>query len=332
VISNITSNVNTALKWGVEFFKDLPDTEIVTSRGGHRTLEAPFPVCTTYLNPTERVLFSPTRDANPFFHFFEGLWMLAGHNDLAFLTKFTKRMAEFSDDGRTLWGAYGWRWRKFFGFDQIEQVTAMLKRDHSTRRAVVSMWSPTGDMARAATGGKDVPCNTNIYFKIKGGALNMTVCNRSNDMLWGAYGANAVHMSMLLEYVAAKVGVPVGVMRQVSDSFHVYLPPHPGGVLWEKMKQAGDADGNPYKLPFISAHPMAASDPGWDDDLTDFMYVAGNDLEEVRPNMFDTAFFKLVVAPLWLGWTNRSTSAVEMCAAADWRTAALEWLRRRAKR
>ena len=32
--------------------------------------------------------------------------------------------------------------------------------------------------------------------------LCMTVCNRSNDMLWGAYGANVVHMSMLQEFVA----------------------------------------------------------------------------------------------------------------------------------
>ena len=32
--------------------------------------------------PTKELLFDPDRDANPFFHFMEGLWMLAGFNDL----------------------------------------------------------------------------------------------------------------------------------------------------------------------------------------------------------------------------------------------------------
>jgi hypothetical protein len=46
-------------------------------------LVMPRPIMTEYADPTNRVLFSPMRDANPFFHVMETLWMLAGRNDLA---------------------------------------------------------------------------------------------------------------------------------------------------------------------------------------------------------------------------------------------------------
>jgi len=53
--------------------------------------------------------------------------------------------------------------------------------------------------------------------------LNMTVFNRSNDMVYGALGANVVHFSVLQEYMAACIGVEVGTYYQVSSNMHVYL-------------------------------------------------------------------------------------------------------------
>ena len=47
-------------------------------------------------------------------------------------------------------------------------------------------------------------------LKIKNGRLQMTVHCRSNDIIWGTYGANAVHFSILQEYVAARIGVDLG--------------------------------------------------------------------------------------------------------------------------
>ena len=48
------------------------------SRNGP-VLEFPEPVLICYNRPVERVLFYPSRDANPFFHLMEGLWMLVGY-------------------------------------------------------------------------------------------------------------------------------------------------------------------------------------------------------------------------------------------------------------
>jgi hypothetical protein len=54
------------------------------------------------------------------------------------------------------------------------------------------------------------------------GRLDMVVFNRSNDVVWGAYGANAVHFSFLLEYLARWIGCEVGTYSQISVNFHGY--------------------------------------------------------------------------------------------------------------
>lgn len=226
-------NVNDALEKGIDLFQDPSEYTVKDSRNGI-VCEANGPVTTVYQKPWERVCLIKERDANPFFHFIEGLWMLDGRNDLEPLTYFVKSMADFSDDGETLWGAYGWRWKSYFNKDQLSILIAMLKHNPYERRAVLQMWDPKGDLARACNQEierKDVPCNTNIYFKIRDGKLCMTVCNRSNDMLWGAYGANVVHMSMLQEYMAHNIGVPMGDYTQISDSFHIYP-----NAVWDKVK------------------------------------------------------------------------------------------------
>lgn len=51
----------------------------------------------------------------------------------------------------------------------------------------------------------------------------MTVFCRSNDIIWGCYGANAVHFSMLQEYLATYIGCPVGIYQQVSVNWHAYV-------------------------------------------------------------------------------------------------------------
>ena len=193
----------------------------VSTRGGD-VLEFPGPVTTTYTHPRERVLFYPQRDANPFFHFMESLWMLAGRNDVQFVNTFNGRMNQYSDDGITYHGAYGYRWRKWFGYDQFDRVIERLLSFPNDRRTVLTMWDPVKDLVET-NNGKDYPCNTQIFFSERKDLLNMTVVNRSNDLIWGAYGANAVHMSMLQEYFAGRLELGVGTYTQFSNNLHAYV-------------------------------------------------------------------------------------------------------------
>lgn len=295
----------------------------IPSRAGE-TLEMPMPVCTTYSHPMERVLFYPQRDANPFFHCLEALWMLAGRNDVEFLKRYNKRMETYSDSGEILHGAYGHRWRNWFGIDQLDIAVARLKKYPYDRRTVVQMWDCENDLFESNQM-KDVPCNTQIYFKVRNGRLNMMVTCRSNDMIWGAYGANAVHFSMLQEYMAARVGVPIGTYHQVSDSFHAYTD-----VI--KKLDGLVADYDPYHEFDYMVQPLVSDANKFDEELQKFF--DSPPLTRMYRNLFlsNVADRMRAAHALWRsGDMDEALSMAGAITAPDWRKACVEWLERRRK-
>ena len=246
-------------------------------------------------------------------------------------------MAEYSVDGISLHGAYGYRWIKHFNVNQIDVIIKRLKKDPTDRRCVLQMWDAKSDLNRA---GVDVPCNTCIYFKIRNKELLMTVSNRSNDVIWGTFGANIVHMSMLQEYVASALDVSIGAYTQVSDSFHAYT-----NVFDEMHARLEELElfdfyfmkhiENPYENRAINYYPMVnqTSIVDWNKDLDKFL-----ERKPFEDMDFEDVFFSHVAVPLqdaWalhkLGETDDAMSEVQECIATDWATAGFDWLMRRAK-
>lgn len=309
------------------------------SRAGS-TITHPLPVTTIYRRPDERVVFWPERDANPFFHFFEGLFYLAGRRDLDFMTQFLPRMRDFSDDGVNLQGSYGWRWRHHFGYDQLERLIALLQKNLMSRRAILTMWDPRCDLLEDEGASSDVPCNTTIKFRVVYGGrdepnrLSIVVFNRSNDIIYGLYGANAVHFSMLQEYVAARLGLVVGTMTTISTDFHAYED------IYEKVyrgslreSDAASRDG-PYESGEVVPLPMVSHPGSWDEELHRFL---SNPNEGVF--LYQNLFFPRVARPLWnshVAWKTGDLDAALVlavrCVSPDWKKAAVEWLLRRKKR
>lgn len=320
------------------------------SRNG-TVLVAPAPVITVYEYPKQRVLFSPLRNANPFFHLMESLWMLAGRNDLAFPMFFNKRFEEYSDDKFTVHGAYGHRWRSMFGMDQIAHVVDELKAKPTSRRAVLQMWSALGDLVpievqeynsdkTILVGGltsKDVPCNTHAYFEVRQNNLNMTVCNRSNDVIWGAYGANAVHFSILQEYIATQIGVAVGRYIQFSNNFHVYTDVYNQETLAKLAEEADQTDyynDLPNKNNVVKVNPyplMTVEVKKWNEDIRQFMRDPGG------TTLYNDRFFNNVAAPMFKAYAERKAKAgngikfIDQIEAEDWRLACTQWVARREK-
>lgn len=187
----------------------------------------PEPVTLTIYNPTMRVLSDATRNANPFFHVMETVWMFAGRQNPAWLLQFNKRIGQYADEtdfGSVINGAYGYRWLQHWG-PQIPYIIQLLKEEPTTRQAVLTMWDPHQDLFMRHW--KDRPCNTHIYFRVVNGALNMTVSNRSNDFIWGMMGANAVHMTYLHEFMARATGIELGLYRVFTNNLHFYLNQYP---------------------------------------------------------------------------------------------------------
>jgi thymidylate synthase len=346
-----------------------------SSRAG-TVLVAPFPIATFYERPMERVLFCARRDANPFFHLMESVWMLAGSQDARWLDRYVGDFSSrFAEDGGLQHGAYGRRWRRHFmrdrivegcsatdpdrysNIDQITEIGRLLREKPETRQAVMAMWDPSQDLGAVK---RDIPCNTHVYFRSRPAAeadtdkrrwLDVTVCCRSNDIIWGAYGANAVHMSIMGEVVAALSDMRLGVYYQMSNNWHVYLEPYA-----RIMGVEPSADGSPVDVRQLHADnryasgtiknlaAVAQSQIEAEDVLLDARsFVRDRDmLQSGRWNHFQTrsSWFEGVVVPMqkahdvWKeGQSERALHILhDEVWADDWRTAAREWMQRRVAR
>lgn len=325
-------NVHEALWKGICLLAK--EGEFRPSRNGE-VLAYPGPVTTHYLKPAERVLFWEPRDANPFFHFMECLWMINGQDDVEWLAQYNSNMRQYSDDGIRFHGAYGYRWREHFAKDQLAELVELLQNENDSRRAVIGIWDPIEDLN---VNKKDIPCNLNIVFTRRRDPmqLDMTVFNRSNDIIWGAYGANAVHFSFLQEVMATMLGIQIGRYWQVSNDYHAYLE-----VFQKNLPILFETNlVNPY-LAYkdsetgekVQPHPIIHGLPQvekWFGDLEVFM-TEGNLMG------FRTQFFRRVVNPIYTAWEcwkhekdgSRAMEALKECIAIDWKMACQQWLIRR---
>lgn len=319
----VAGNINEAFRDGFIWLRENGVRE--NSRNGP-VLVARGLVVTEYQYPRERVLFNARRDANHAFHLMEALWMLAGHNDVSFLLPFNSRYSDYAEPDGRQHGAYGHRWTKHFMVPQISMIINMLREDPESRRAVLNMWDPRVDLGANK---RDVPCNTSAYFDLRGGTLNMTVQCRSNDILWGAYGANVVHFSILQELIALALGKPLGVYRQVSNNFHAYtdLP------MVQSFLDTPPECVDPYLGGITEPMPLISGQERWEHFVRDCINLVNPENDYA----YQTQFFRLVARPMYRAYMHRKNkleyqSIVDgMPSDNDWTVGFKEWLGRRDK-
>lgn len=303
------------------------------SRQG-QVLVAPEPVTTVYTRSRERAMYHVARDANPFLHFFGAMWMLAGRDDVAFLARFAPKMKAFAEDDGRMHGAYGHRWSYWPGMltNQLTTIANALRDDPTCRRQVLTMWDPARDLGAAK---RDLPCNTHVYPTVGlDGRLDITVCCRSNDIVWGCYGADVVDFGFLHEWLGELVARPAGVYTHVSNNWHGYT------ATFEKIRDL-DGSPDPYAAGEVRRTPLVA--PGEtplqvESEMRDALRRGPAALPDLR-----STFVRNVLIPMWSAhalYKNRSVDKVERVDAAlavlksmppwdDWRRAAEEWLERR---
>lgn len=300
------------------------------SRNGE-VIRAPGPVTTEYVLPAERVIFWPQRDANPFFHLFEALWMLIGANKVEPLTRYAKNMANYADDDQ-MHGAYGHRWRFAFGVDQLDVIVRRLQQNPLDRQCVLQMWDTGFDLDADK---RDLPCNVIATFQFDTNhRLELNVFNRSNDIIWGCYGANAVHFAFLHEYIAYRINAIMGQYRQISVNWHAYTE-----VYWPLAKKLPSADAygwidNPYAGGRVRPAPLEGDEV----DRLIQIIVTDATTEMMRQSELEMAppWAKNFYAVLRAHEFYRNGDLEHACLAleradhwCDWVVAAKEWLMRR---
>lgn len=210
-------DANTAWQWWLQ--EILEHGESVAPRG-LSTLEVPQH--TVVLDMRYPIVTIPDRKLSYTFMAAEALWIVTGDNRTETIVPYNSRMAAYSDDGKTFFGAYGPRFMK-----QLAYVVNTLHHDNSTRQAVLTLWRQNPQPS------KDIPCTVALSFMLRQGRLNLHVFMRSSDAWFGVpydwynFTILTLRVATLLNDRRHRDHLPpvgLGTMHFTAASGHLYEP------------------------------------------------------------------------------------------------------------
>jgi len=208
----------------------------------------------------------------------EFLWYISASDDLSFIEYYIPGYKKFSDDGHTIYGAYGPRLFALNGeIDQVRNVTETLKANPTSRRAVIQLFRGEDLADNLKIRREDLPCTCTLQFTIRNHQLNLMVMMRSNDAYLGL-PHDVFSFTMLQELVARTIGVEIGTYKHAVGSLHFYIentqaihdyldegiqervamPPMPLGDPWpsvEKLMKAERAIRNSTPMRTVITSP-----------------------------------------------------------------------------
>lgn len=156
------------------------------------------------------IINHPSRNLNYRFAVAEWLWIMSGTDNLQYISQYNAQIAQFSDDGLTLAGAYGPRIK-----DQLSWLLLKLD-DLETRQAVITIWKP-GPLPS-----KDIPCTIALQFLYRDERLNLIITMRSSDV-WLGFPYDFYTFSQLLNCVCGVKNLDVGWVQFNLGSSHLYM-------------------------------------------------------------------------------------------------------------
>ena len=173
--------------------------------------------CIIVHNPTTKDLCFGKRKPSLKYLNAELNWYWSGDNSCEEIGKYASMWLKLTDDGKTSNSAYGYILFKKYGFNQLEQIIELLKKDKNSRRAVLNISDPT--LNRITT--KDMQCTMSIQFLVRNNELQETVYMRSNDIYFG-FPYDYVFFVSLGEYIAKELNLKLGLYTHHATSLHMY--------------------------------------------------------------------------------------------------------------
>lgn len=223
------------------------------TRRGFKCREIPEAVLVQISCPCDRYVTIPARKWNKTLGWMESLWLARGDNRMDMPKAYVKNLMNFSDDGVYMRAGYGPRIRRYgsnvshmlmpdgttasyqygnfsddeLSVDQLRFVLEKFCEDIDTREAVITIHDPIADdfnfkNKKALLKTKDTPCTRSIHFMAVNGKLNCYVHLRSNDLVWGFSAVNVFNFTLMQEYIASMLKIPVGAYYHYADNMHVY--------------------------------------------------------------------------------------------------------------
>ena len=151
----------------------------------------------------------------------EQIWFISGtRKPEIFLRDYTGIWDDFTNPGDVVTVAYGYRWRKHFGRDQLDGLVKLLEQDKSSRHGVVITWDPASD-GLGGVSKSNIPCPYTFTVNIIGGRLNLMNVVRSNDMILG-FPHDVAGFALLQAMLAQKLRVKPGIYTHTIANAHIY--------------------------------------------------------------------------------------------------------------
>lgn len=128
----------------------------------------------------------------------------------------------WADETGSIGKAYGYQlgkkyvWEDKQEMDQVDRVLYDLSTNPNSRRIIASMWN-VEDLKEMNL----QPCCYQVQFCVVGHKLNMSLYQRSADMLT-ANNWNVIQYSMLLMLIATIMGYEPGTLMHVIGDAHIY--------------------------------------------------------------------------------------------------------------
>jgi hypothetical protein len=141
---------------------------------------------------------------------------MAGSDDLDWIAHYNARGRLFSDDGRRLPAAFGYRLRGAHE-DQLHAIVNELSINPGSRRAIASI-TEAADLGRVT---RDQPCAVALQYFIRAGAVEAVTYMRSQSGFMVLPYDGFLFMATQC-WVAAMLRVPVGRYHHMMGSLHVY--------------------------------------------------------------------------------------------------------------
>ena len=168
-------------------------------------------------NPRNRLINSTARPLNTAYLLGNTVWTFLGSNKVSQIAFYNRRGWDFTDDQETVAAAPGKRIFQSDIGDQFSATAEILKTDSTSRRAVISIFTPedTGSAHR------DCSCLLTIQFLIRQGKLICVAGMRSQSIAM-VFPYDAFLLTMLHEAMSVSTGFELGPLILHYGSLHYY--------------------------------------------------------------------------------------------------------------
>jgi len=156
-------------------------------------------------------------------------YLLSGSNDLELIASYAATMRNYSNDGKTIDGAYGYRLMK-----QLPEMIARLKLDSYTRQACGVIYREDD----IVSGKTHMPCNTFLQVLWRQPLISLHVTSRSSDFVTG-FSIDSLHWQFLLLLIANELcTVPDRVIYDIA-TLHIYQHDMDAIGQWQYTERLG---------------------------------------------------------------------------------------------